>query len=190
MDNQQGTLTDADIGWIAGLMDGEGSITMNVRRKSWKGWNGIGVDVSLYFTNTDARIVRKVVELLERLIGSRPYVYEGQTKELYRADGTSYHNAAKSLLQVHIGKMSHIETVLAAIEPHLAGEKRDRSVLIREFIRRRREHKGVHTKGGASWYNGYDWAIVGRFYQLSGGKLLPEVQGLLNEHEQDRQLAG
>lgn len=186
MGNQQGTLTDAEAGWLAGVIDGEGSITLNVRKKHWKGWQGVGVDLSIMLTNTDAGIIEKAVAIIEKLVGSQPYVYEGRTKELYRADGRAYHNELVKLLQLNVAKMGHIRAVLMAIEPHLAGEKRSRARLALAFIERRLSRKGPRTQNGPSWYDGYDWAIVQEFYQLKGKPLPPEIRGLLNEHEQDR----
>lgn len=186
MGDQQGTLDIADAAWFAGIMDGEGSICMNVRRKQWKGWKGIGVDLSLMVSNTDAGIIEKAVRIVESLVGAPPYVYEGKTKELYRSDGSAYKNERVSLLQMNVGKMVHIKTILGAIEPYLAGQKAARARLMLKFIERRMGRTGKHTTNGASWYDGYDWAVVKDFYALSGGKLLPEVQGLLNEHEQNR----
>lgn len=185
-DNQQGTLTDAEAGWLAGIIDGEGSITLNVRRKSWKGWNGVGVDLQIMLVNTDAGIIHKAVSLVEKLIGSPPHLFEQKTRDLYRQDGSAYRNAGKSLLHMSIAKMSHIKAIIEAIEPHLAGEKKARAALVHRFIVRRMARKGEHTKDGPSWYDGYDWQIVREFYELKGGKLLPEVQGLLNEQEQGR----
>jgi hypothetical protein len=148
------------------------------------------VDISVMLTNTDAGIIEKASSIIEKITQSAPYIFEGKTKELYRADGTSYRNEQVTLMQVNVGKMTHIKAILEAVAPHLAGQKAARARLMLKFIERRMTRVTERGKvRGKQRFDGYDWGIVGEFYKLSGGKLLPEVKGLLNEHEQERQPA-
>ena len=189
MENQQGTLTEGEIGWLAGIIEGEGSITMNVRKKTWKGWSGIGVDLTVCVSNTDALILEKVADLLRRISGHEPYINEFKKSPVYKADGTVYMNPKTSILNISVGKMGAILSVLSAIEPHMAGEKSARARLMMDFIRRRMERKTENTKTGVAAYDKYDWRTVGEFYKLKDKPIPPEVLGLLNEQERSR-LAG
>jgi hypothetical protein len=181
MGNQQETITQAEIGWLAGIIEGEGSITMNARKKQWKGWNGFGVDMQVYAVNTDAGIIQKTVAILRKL-GIEPYIYESKTVPIphKRKDGT--YSSEKTIMSVNVNKMAHILKVLNLIIPHIAGEKRNRAELIVDFITRRIERKGQHTQKGSSWMDDEDWEIVKDFYVLKGRELNPELKRFLNDH--------
>lgn len=181
MGNQQETLTQAEIGWLAGIIEGEGSITMNARKKQWKGWNGFGVDMQIYAVNTDAGIIEKSVSILRKM-GVEPHILETKTVPIphKRKDGT--YCSEKTIMYVNVNRMRDILTVINAIIDHMAGEKKSRASLIRQFIIRRIERKGQHTNNGCAWMDNDDWNIVKDFYALKGCELKPEVKGFLNDH--------
>jgi len=179
MGDQQEMPTLAEIGWLTGIIEGEGSITMNVRKKTWKGWEGVGVDLAIQIVNTDAGITEKAQTILQKM-GIQANISERQKVRVMRANGKDY-SVAGTILCVGIHRMVSILAVLRTILPHMAGEKAARARLIEQFIVRRLERKGENTKNGPSWYDGYDWKLVRDFYDLSGGKLLPEVEQLSSE---------
>ena len=188
MGNQQGTLTDGELGWLAGIIEGEGSITMNVRKKHWKGWNGIGIDITVCVSNTHGRILERVADLLFRLTDSHPHINEFAKSPVYKSDGTTYLNPKTSIMNISVGRMTDILKVLHAIMPHMVGEKVGRARLMISFIERRLERKGDHAvRNGPSWYDAYDWETVAEFYRIKNKPLPPEVQGLLNEYERTKQ---
>src|SRR5271154_4542172 len=76
MDNQHGTPTEAKLAWLTGIIEGEGSITLNVRRKEWKGWKGIGVDLQIQIVNTDGFIIEECAKILRQIIGTEPRIME------------------------------------------------------------------------------------------------------------------
>lgn len=183
MDNQQATLTEGELGWLAGIIEGEGSITMNVRKKAWKGWQGVGVDCTVALSNTDGGIIEKSVKLLGRLTGSEPFVYEIPKSPVYKPDGTSYLNPKTFILNVSVNRMAGILIVLRAIEPYMAGEKAARARLMIKFVERRMSRKTKLTKKGMALFDKYDWETVGEFYKLKGKPIPPDVLRVLNEHE-------
>ncbi len=191
--NQQEIPTDGELGWLAGVIEGEGSITMNVRHKTWKGWQGIGVDLGISICNKDAGIIEKCTRILHKL-GTTPHVCEGHSAPIKAMlkDGTEkvYHNPQRPLLQLQLSRMGSIKLVLTTIEPFMGGDKKHRARLIIDFVDRRLARKGAHTKGGASWYDDYDWKIVTQFYKLTGGKLPPQVEELLRDYTLNPRKAG
>ncbi len=180
MGNQQESITEADKGWLAGIIDGEGSICMNVRRKKWNGWNGIGIDLTVNIANTDSGIIHKAKHLLNAL-GVEPHIFEKRGSSITHENKVEY-SSAKTILHVNISKMAHIKTFLETVIHYLAGEKRTRAGLVLEFIDRRMNYKGERTKSGPSWYTAYDWSLVKKFYDITQSKLLPEVSAFLNDH--------
>lgn len=186
MDNQQGTVTQAELGWLAGILEGEGSLTMNVRKKSWKGWQGIGVDMTLSIANTDGAIIERARSILVRLTGAEPKIYESPATAIYRENGEKYQNPGKTMLYCSVCRMAHILETLKQLTPHIVGEKAARARLITQYIERRIARKGDHTKDGSAWMDETDWSTVAEFYRLKKRPIPPEVLGLLNEHEQAR----
>ncbi len=186
--NQQEIPTNCELAWFAGILEGEGSITMNVRHKSWKGWTGVGVDLGIVICNKDAAIIAKCTEILKKL-GTTPHLCEGHSAPITATlkDGTerTYHNTDRPILQLQLSRMGSIQLVLRTIEQYMVGDKRHRALLIIDFVERRLARKGEHTKGGASWYDSYDWKIVEQFYKLTGGKLRPEVEAILRDYTQN-----
>ena len=87
--NQHVTPTTSQLGWFAGILEGEGSITLNVRRKEWKGWKGIGIDLQIQIVNTDGLIIEECAKILEGIIGSPPRIMErGAIAPRTTSDGT------------------------------------------------------------------------------------------------------
>jgi hypothetical protein len=186
MGNQQATLTEGEIGWLAGIIEGEGSITMNARTKNWKGWSGIGVDLTLCVSNTDGRILDRVADLFHRLTGSVPRINEFKKSPVYKPDGTAYLNPKTSIMNISVGRMDDILTVLKLIEPHMVGEKVGRARLMMKFIERRMSRKTPYTKRGQPLFDKYDWDAVAEFYKIKNRPLPPAVTRVLNEHERTR----
>lgn len=185
MGNQHGTPTETRLAWFAGILEGEGSITLNVRRKEWKGWKGFGVDLQLLVINTDGYIIEEVANILHGIIGSAPRIIErGRIPDRTTSDGTIW-KQNRAMLMVGVSRMAHIKLVLETLMPFLIGEKKARARLMVQFIERRMTHRGDHTKHGASWYDGFDWQLVAQFYAISGGKLPEEVVGLVRDYTQD-----
>lgn len=184
MDNQHGTPTDTQLAWFSGILEGEGSITLNVRRKEWKGWKGIGVDLQIQIVNTDGYIIEEVAKIIRGIVKSEPRIMErGVIPDRTTTDGTVWRQN-RAMMMVGVSKMAHIQAVLEAVKPFMIGEKKARARLMLEFIERRMSAKGERTKHGASWYTGYDWELVSQFYAISGGKLPSEVAGLVRDYTQ------
>jgi hypothetical protein len=182
MDNQQEILTQAEIGWLAGIIEGEGSVCMNARKKHWKGWNGFGVDLRIMAVNSDAGIIKKCVDIFRKL-GINPHIQERGAVPIPKRDSDDVYQSVKTMLTLTISRMGDIKKVLEIIIPHTAGEKKERAELIVDFINRRQTRKGDRTKEGSAWMNHEEWGIVEKFYELKGGApIRPEVREFLNEH--------
>lgn len=184
MGNQHETPTERQLGWFAGILEGEGSLTLNVRNKKWKGWVGIGIDLQLQIVNTDGFIIEECANILRGIIKTEPRIMErGIIPDRMTTDGTVWRQN-KPMLIVGISKMNHIKLVVDTIMPYMIGEKKARARIISKFIERRLTHKGEHTTKGQSWYDGYDWALVKEFYQISKGKLPEKVERLVRDYTQ------
>ena len=115
----QGPLTEAELGWLAGIWDGEGSITMF--RHYEKGRENHFIPV-ICVVNTCHSIINHVVRLLDRA-GIRLRV-----AIQHKADG----KIAQSY-QVMTSKHSIIKKFLMLLTPYLIG-KRPQAELLARFV--------------------------------------------------------
>lgn len=140
MGNQQAT--ESDIGWLAGIIDGEGHIGISFqsrrRRKS--------VRCDLQIVNTDAALIEKVVRIL-RAIGVNPYLRNRTHIKSTWATNTI----------VSVGKMAQIKRVLDQVLSHLTGTKQKRAALMLALIESRM------TKTQWIDYDDYEMSLVEQF---------------------------
>lgn len=132
MGNQQ--VTDAETGWLAGMIDGEGSVAIQrCHHNSPSGRRGY-YSARCQVVNTDPLIIEAVVDVLRRL-GIGHYI----TSHLAKA-------RTKTLHTVRVDKFESIERLLSIVEPHLRGEKQAKARLLLPFVRSRMAH-GKNVKG-------------------------------------------
>jgi len=133
MDNQQAT--EAELGWLAGIIDGEGWLGMSIETEHWYrlGYNTRqkSIKVEIKVVNTDPAIVEKTAEIMRKLDvnvyircthpkGVKMPVYEASTK-----------------------RMAPVQRVLQAVRIYLVGTKQLRADLILRFIELRQANQGV-----------------------------------------------
>lgn len=189
IDNQHATPVSTRLAWLAGIIEGEGSITLNVRRKKWRGWNGVGIDLGIQVVNTDAYIIEECVAIIEGIVGVAPKICERNAiPARYTTDGTIW-KQNRQMLAIHVSKMSHIKAIIENLMPYMIGEKKARARLIVKFIDRRQSHLTAGKKGGVKWYDGYDWQIVKEFYEIKGIKLPEEIERAVRDYMQSTDMS-
>lgn len=124
MDNQQ--VTQLEIGWLAGFVDGEGYIGISeykTRRRH------PSYSCALQISNTDEAMILRAQNIIQRL-GVNPYI---------RIHGHGLRNKPKSkivwVLVVH--RMNKLIRILEVIIPHLTGSKKERGDLVFEYCKSR-----------------------------------------------------
>jgi hypothetical protein len=137
MGNQQAT--EAEIGWLAGIVDGEGHIGLS--KQNTKKCRNVRPDMQI--VNTDPDLIKKVVEVL-RKVGVNPYVRERTHDRKTWANN----------LIVTVGRFAGMDRVFLAIRPHLTGAKAAKAELIHELIKRRIK------KGRFEHYDAIELGIV------------------------------
>lgn len=155
-----------------------------LRDENYVGKPRLAVNIKLY--NTDGGIIRKAVDILERL-GLRYYLKEREQKPMMMESGKRY-GAAAPMLSILVSKMDDSYRLAKLLRPWTFGEKGARLDLIIQFLARRIEKIAAN---GGNYRNAYldkgDISIVCEFYRRfvtrpGNNKVL--VEGLLNEHEQ------
>ncbi len=189
MDDQQATPTEAEIAWLAGIMEGEGSLTMAPQHTGKaKDDRYLKIAVHIVIYNTDAGIICKVIEIMEKL-GISPHLMERQQKTL-QMEGRPGYLTKDSLFTVKVMKLRQGLELLDRLRPWLFGDKGKRADLIMKFMRRRLSvvEKAGHygTQGGyRPSYDVVDWQTMREFLQLGGRSTKVDlVERVLNEYEQ------
>lgn len=144
MVNQQAT--DLELGWLAGIIDGEGWLGMSVtheRRGTERSQRQRRtVKLELMVNNCDLAIIDKTVEILRKL-GTNPYRKTQRQRGIRR----EVHSCA-------IKNMANIEKVLVALQDYLVGNKRERARLMMRFIELRRSNQGIESPNYANGAKG------------------------------------
>lgn len=128
MDNQQAT--EYELGWIAGIVDGEGWLGFTVFTDPRR-INGTQVKCELRIVNTDPEIIAKS-EKIFRKMGINPYLRIRMQNGINRP----IHECATK-------NMTNLMKILPTIEPYLVGNKKHRARLIMEFINLRKKNDGL-----------------------------------------------
>lgn len=184
-DNQQQTPTDGEIGWLAGIIEGEGSISLSCWIRSKNSKPKIGTEIRIY--NTDAGIIKKIVDILERL-DCGYYINERQQKPMKTAEGSKY-GGIDPMLTICIKTLPEAYKLGKIIQPWLYGDKADRLDLMLQYLSRRL--KKIEDNGG-NFRNVFldhgDCKIVVDFYKRfvkRPGHNRHLVEGMLNDFTQD-----
>jgi hypothetical protein len=122
--NQQ--VTQIEIGWLAGFIDGEGYIGIT----EYKTRNRhVSYSCAIQISNTDEAMILKAQQIVQK-IGVNPYI---------RTHGYGVRNMPKSkivyVLVIH--RMNKIIPVLELVNSHLTGLKKERGILILEYCQLR-----------------------------------------------------
>lgn len=185
-ENQQGTPTESEIAWLAGVLEGEGTValTCHVRSEKCK-QPKIGVEIKLY--NTDAGIIRKAVDIYERL-GLAYYLTEREQKPMRMASGQKY-GGRDPMLMVSVKRMQPAFFLAKLVRPWMFGDKGARLDLMIQYLARRIdkfEKVGGVLKERRTPLEREDIEIVVDFYNkfvTRPGHNRKLVEGLLNEYE-------
>jgi hypothetical protein len=115
-------VTEADIGWLAGIIDGEGHLGISTQNQK----RGDSVKFDLQITNTDNALIGKLVRILRKL-GVNPHLRERTHDKATWATNCI----------VTVAKLAHIRIVLNAALPHLTGWKYRRAAIMLTLIESR-----------------------------------------------------
>ena len=165
-ENQQKTpITEGEIAWLAGVIECDGSVTLSAhcRKEKPKAMPKVGVEIKFY--NTDAGLIAKVVDILERLnVGH--YILNRPQKQMEMANGAIY-GAKKEMLAVCVKRLTHAYVLAKILRPWFFGEKGHRLDLVIQFLARRYAKTGF-TNSGSSKHGEYDKGdieLIQKFYR-------------------------
>ena len=122
-DNQQAKVTEIEKSWLAGIIDGEGSIRIDYPRIQKAGQRSGSAQPGIVITNNDWAIIEKAVDICQRI---------GITPHVSRRNGNR--NKTKDIL---ILGMPKIMKILVAVMPYLTGQKSKQAIVLYRFCEQR-----------------------------------------------------
>lgn len=184
MDNQQATVKDTDLAWLAGFLDSDGSVQLTMPQSTRSKHQRV-VNVWVDFSNSDANIIEKATNIITGL-GITFHLAEKKVKPIFKEGGGKFLPRKEICLSVRIGKMESAKRLLESLLPYLAGYKAASSRLIIKFCESRLG-KGRRT------YDLDDLLVVKEYYESKGGKTadrnLSYLNGVLNDYEHGADMA-
>jgi hypothetical protein len=114
-DNQQGSLTEADLAWLAGYWDGDGWIGISKAKRSVTKKNRYSASVMT--VTTSERIAHRVKDMMERLGCPVTSQYKKPAEKLSSWSGKSY--VCKEKWYLTIRSNAGAKKFLEAVQPYL-----------------------------------------------------------------------
>lgn len=124
-------VTESRLGWLAGILDGEGSVIMAKVKRAW----GYNYSPRIAITNTDEEIVREVEAILNAL-GIR-YYYSN------RASGGL---GTKPIVDIILTRLQDLADLIKLLAPHTVGIKKQRMLIMLQFLLSRITKKHLNGK--------------------------------------------
>lgn len=131
MGDQQ--VTQAELGWLAGILDGEGYVGLRLQVDTRKKLHRY-INPFVSVTNTDEAIILRIHEIAKRLGAS-----------LYIRACKACKNGKKDYFVAQSHKMTHVLLLLAPVMGYMTGEKRERAELVVRFCKLRKSNEGIRN---------------------------------------------
>lgn len=169
------------IGWLAGIIDGEGTVSLTVRRRNERG-QAIQVNPRVSIANTDAGIIVKCIEAFE-IIGVGHYRQD--VRPIPRRLLGVHVAKFKPVTMLEINGFKRVRTLLNAVGPFLAGDKASRSRLLLTFINGRIGYSESSSKAQNVAYRQEDVNNAIAFLRETKTKQIDHITKILNEHTRE-----
>lgn len=190
MDNPQGTLpvSETEKAWLAGIIDGEGSIILSIQVHGNKLWNALP---EVHVGNTEKVMIETIGDIYNRLGVGRHI----SRRKLSKTNGVTGQRgmAYRDLYVVAVIGFLRVRKLLPQVLPYLVTSKRQKGELILRYVERRcariypeGENRGSR-QGRKACYSLADVRLMHQIASLGRTKHLPVIEGLLRDLERDEQ---
>jgi len=178
IDNQQATVTETELAWLAGVLDSDGSVQLTMPQSTRAKRQRV-VNVWVDFSNSDAGLIEKASDIITRM-GISFHLANKKVKPIFKEGGGKFLPRKEICLAIRIGKLSNAKIILEQLIPYLASQKGPASRLIVNFCKTR-------IPKGRKPYDLEDVLIVKEYFEHKGGKTgkrnLEYLNGVLNDYE-------
>lgn len=148
MGNQQGTLTvtEVELGWLAGMIDGEAAVSFSVYYRSDASvMNTIRVKPQIIIVGTEKVMMEKAANIIGRLgIGVHFH-----TRERIRPSTNSVVKRGANFRPLHVVTVAGFKRAIALLSvicPHLMSSKGERGQMMLQYMTRRLEKTAIHGR--------------------------------------------
>jgi hypothetical protein len=152
MDNQQATAID--LSWLAGIWDGEGTISVRKNHKNCQ------YSPRLQVVNTNPAMIRKICEIFDSL-NVRYYLYEKK-----QSPGAVL-RATRQCWALHVQTLSHGAILLNALLPYLVA-KREQAILLKRFIDSRLYRRSKVSRNSDAPYSAEELTALANLVKENG----------------------
>jgi hypothetical protein len=169
-------VSEIDIGWLVGFLEGEGSICLTINRRKNRTQTQ-RVAPKVIWTNTDHKMIQKCVNILERMDVGRSQV----SKNARKNPNGLVKNGSKTIYYVNVVGISQVGRLFSFIAGRIVGEKAARVDVLHRFIQRRLalaeklQLQHLH-------YDQVDVNLMLEFLALTKCRNIEQVTGLLDAY--------
>jgi hypothetical protein len=191
MGDQQGTfpITDFDLGWLAGIIDGEGTVAFSVYPRQERGKApDVRVKPQVMVTNTDKALIEHAASIFNRC-GVGVHI-ENRVQHGRSFASTKVY---RPLFVLNACGFKRAKAALVLLAPHLVSKK-EKAELVLRYIEQREKKFSVQwpTRNRPCPLDADDLRLVRDILLYSAensikgakSKRIAWIEGLLNEHEQ------
>lgn len=154
-------MNDLDLGWLAGLLEGEGSLQLiSTLHKGLKGRKSYpSISTKITFFNTDYEIIKKLSNVLDSVTIKPARVLFRDRKD---------NHGKKRIYEVNVLHYKDIKTVLDLLVMHLVSYKKAQAALISKYITRRLDIMDLYSSPFHSMrrLTGEDFLLVDEYKKL------------------------
>jgi hypothetical protein len=185
-DNQQQTVSDFEIGWITGILEGEGSICLQIHKRNDRSQQ-LRVTPKIIFTNSDKQMMEHIISILSRLNVGKwvNHTKPNNISTLFKLNGKETPKF-KDMMYIHISGMKRVKKLLEVITPCMAGEKKQRAILLDRFISCRFKKAKIFNCAHNYMYDQEDVGNMLEFLKLTNTPNYNKIAGMLNEYTQGK----
>ena len=188
-DNPQGTLnvTDVELGWLAGMIDGEGAVAFSVYYRT-EGMNTIRVKPQIIVSGTDKAMIERVADIVERLgVGVH---FQTREQRFLKPAASSLAAGASKYRDLHLATVAGFKRVmklLSIVNLHLTSTKREKGEMMLQYMTARLEKTARH--GRWATHDADDLRLMLKIMRFStehsvksaGAKYTVEIERLLRD---------
>lgn len=139
--------SDTDLAWLAGIIDGEGSITFQVTKRKT---GNLVIVPFISVTNTDEGIIQRIMDILDNIgVGFKAswIIDKNHPKYLKRCN-------------IKIDRYARVKGFIPMVYPYLSSVKKYNAEVVLDFIKNREENLFTRDKKGRIVRNKYPKALV------------------------------
>ena len=150
--------TEAELGWFAGMLEGEGCISFFKQARSQKKGNGSDIICGLQITNTDINLINKLVDILKK-----------SELSWFLRNKKVYSTKHAECFYIECRQQGMIIKSLELLLPYMYGNKKSKGQLVLDYLLKRREQSQNSGKFNTR-YSKNDFSMIPRDSTLSSSR--------------------